>query len=424
MLDNKHFRQDLSALSEMLLKRGFVFNTELYVQLEGSRKGLQDEVQQLQAKRNALSKEIGIAKKSGKDTSEIMKKVSGLSDDIKAKNETLERNLKAIHALLSNVPNLPSENVPAGKDESDNVELKKVGDPTAFDFDPKDHVALGEALGLMDFATAAKITGSRFVLLKGGLAKLQRALTQFMLDVHTKEHGYQETYVPYLVNSDSLFGTGQLPKFHEDQFNIDSEQGYALIPTAEVPLTNTARDEIYTIDKLPIQLTAHTPCFRSEAGSYGKDTRGMFRQHQFEKVELVMIAHPESSEVLHEALTQHAEAILEKLGLPYRRMLLCAGDMGFSAAKTYDLEVWLPGQSHYREISSCSNFKDFQARRLQARFRNPETNKPELVHTLNGSGLAVGRTLIAVMENYQTKEGAIAIPDVLQPYMNGQTVIQ
>lgn len=423
MLGNKLLRQDIDAVCQALSRRGFIFNRELYVALEDERKVLQAEVEQLKAQRNAKSKEIGKVKAAGGNISAIMQEVNSFSEQLKSKDEKLNKNLHSLQELLSNVPNLPADEVPEGKDENDNVEIKKWGKIPQFDFSAKDHVDLGEGLKAMDFATAAKVSGSRFVILNNKIAKLQRALAQFMLDTQTIEHGYTETYVPYLVNKDSLFGTGQLPKFAEDQFNLQGEQGYSLIPTAEVPLTNIARDEIYTIDKFPLKLTAQTPCFRSEVGSYGKDKRGMFRQHQFEKIELVTLCLPEQSEQLHEELTRHAELILEKLELPYRRMLLCGGDMGFSASKTFDLEVWLPGQNQYREISSCSNFKDFQARRMQARFRNPETNKTEFIHTLNGSGLAVGRTLIAVMENYQTAEGYIRVPEALKPYMHGLEVI-
>lgn len=423
MLDNKLLRQNIDEVSSKLKRRGFDLDVASYQALEDERKVLQEEAETLQAKRNLASKQIGLAKSKGEDTSAIMADIDGLSASIKEKNEKLGLNLKALDALLSCIPNITVDEVPVGKDDTENLEIKTVGQPPIFSFKPRDHVELGEALGLMDFEAAVKIASGRFVVLKGVLARLQRALIQFMLDTHTSLHGYQETYVPYLANQDSLFGTTQLPKFREDLFNLEGGQ-FALIPTAEVSLTNIARNEIYSIAKLPVKMTAHTPCFRSEAGSYGKDTRGMFRQHQFEKIELVMLAHPEQSDQLHEELTRHAETILEKLELPYRRMLLCTGDTGFASAKTYDLEVWLPGQARYREISSCSHFKDFQARRLQARFRNPETDKPELLHTLNGSGLAVGRTLIAVMENYQEENGDIRIPTVLQPYMNNQAVIR
>ena len=423
MLDPKLLRQDIHAVAAALNKRGFTLDVNKYQELEAARKQLQTEVENLQAIRNAKSKEIGMAKAKNQDTSVLQAEVQGIPAKLKELEEGLDKNLSELNHFLENVPNILMDDVPVGQDDTENLEIKKVGQPRTFDFDIKDHVALGEALGMIDFENAAKISGSRFVILKGGLARMQRALIQFMLDTHTTLHGYQETYVPYIVNQASLFGTGQLPKFRDDQFNLEGGQ-FTLIPTAEVSLTNIARDDIVTIDKLPIKITAHTPCFRSEVGSAGKDTRGMFRQHQFEKIELVVLAHPEQSDKLHEELTRDAETILEKLELPYRRMLLCAGDTGFGSAKTYDLEVWLPGQGRYREVSSCSYFRDFQARRMQARFRNPETNKPELLHTLNGSGLAVGRTLIAVMENYQQADGSIRIPTVLQPYMNNQTVIK
>ncbi|HZX32461.1 MAG TPA: serine--tRNA ligase, partial [Rhodocyclaceae bacterium] len=370
--------------------------------------------------RNSLSKQIGMLKGQGKDASEVMAQVGALGDELKASEARLGELLEKFNAILSTLPNLPHESVPVGADEAGNVEMKRWGTPRSFDFPVKDHVDVGEGLGQLDFATAAKISGARFTLMKGGLARLHRAIAQFMLDIHTGEHGYTELYAPYLVNGDSLFGTGQLPKFEEDLFKVlrgDADPLY-LIPTAEVPVTNIVRDEILAAEALPLKLVCHTPCFRSEAGSGGRDVRGMIRQHQFDKVELVQVVHPEKSWEAHEELTRHAEAILEKLELPYRRVALCTGDMGFSAAKTYDLEVWLPAQNTYREISSCSNFDAFQARRMQARFRN-EKNKPELVHTLNGSGLAVGRTLVAILENYQNADGSVTIPSALRPYMGG-----
>lgn len=424
MLDNKILRKDIQIVAKKLAIKGFVLDVEKYNALENKRKLLQEEVEALQNIRNETSKKIGIAKSNGEDVSKILSEISKLSEKSKIKSQKLDQLLKEKLEFLSVIPNLPDDDVPNGKSEEDNVVLRTVGDITHFPFNAKDHVDLGEGLRMMDFESATKVSGARFVILKGKLAKLQRALIQFMLDTHAKEHGYQETYVPYIVSESSLFGTGQLPKFKEDQFSIADDQNRALIPTAEVPLTNIFRDEIVTIDRLPIKMMAHTPCFRSEVGSYGKDKRGMFRQHQFEKVELVMLAHPDTSDQLHEALTKHAETILEKLELPYRTVILCGGDLGFSAAKTYDIEVWLPGQNQYREISSCSNFRDFQARRMQARFRNPETGKTEFLHTLNGSGLAVGRTLIAVMENYQDADGNIRIPSVLQPYMQNETIIK
>jgi len=365
---------------------------------------------------------IGKAKASGEDIAPLLAEIEHLGDEHKAAEARLAEVLQKLTDVAMELPNIPQNDVPAGKNEDDNVEISRWGHPKAFTFEPKDHVELGENLNGMDFETAAKISQARFVTLKGPLAKLQRALTQFMLDQHTEEHGYTETYVPYLVNADSLRGTGQLPKFADDLFAVDGGSLY-LIPTAEVPVTNIVRDTISTDAQLPVKFVAHTPCFRSEAGSHGRDVRGLIRQHQFEKVELVQIVRPQDSAEAHEVLTGHAEAILQKLELPYRKVLLCVGDLGFSSSKTYDLEVWLPSQQTYREISSCSNFGDFQARRLQARWRNPETGKPELVHTLNGSGLAVGRTLLAVMENHQDEQGRIHIPVALRPYMNGKEFI-
>jgi seryl-tRNA synthetase len=379
----------------------------------------------LQAKRNATSKQIGQAKAKGEDVSAIMAEVASLGDELKAAESALEDIQARMNEILLTIPNLPHDSVPVGKSETDNVEVRRVGTPRNFDFPVRDHVDVGEGLNQLDFGAAAKISGARFSLMKGQLARLHRALAQFMLDQHTLQHGYTEVYVPYLVNPDSMRGTGQLPKFEADLFAVqksETEKLY-LIPTAEVPVTNMVRDEIVPLESLPLKFVAHTPCFRSEAGSYGRDTRGMIRQHQFDKVELVQIVHPEQSYAALEALTGHAEAILQKLELPYRVMALCSGDMGFSAAKTYDLEVWLPAQNAYREISSCSNFEAFQARRMQARFRN-DKNKPELAHTLNGSGLAVGRTLVAILENYQRADGGVDIPAALQPYMGGQKVIE
>ncbi|MGH8492116.1 MAG: serine--tRNA ligase [Moraxellaceae bacterium] len=420
MLDPKLLRSDIESVASRLAVRNFDFNdmkTRVLV-LEEKRKTLQTETEKLQAERNAGSKRIGQAKAKGEDVAAVMAEMNAIVDRLKAAQTELEAVQLEFENLQLTIPNLPHGSVPAGKGEEDNVELRRVGTPKEFSFTPKDHADLGEALGLLDFETAVKIAGSRFSVLKGPLAKLQRALTQYMLDTHTEKHGYQEVYVPYLANADSLRGTGQLPKFEEDLFKTGGEKPYYLIPTAEVPVTNIVRDEIVATEKMPLKFVAHTPCFRSEAGSYGRDTRGLIRQHQFEKVEIVQIVKPEDSHRVLEELTGHAEAILQALGLPYRVIVLCGGDMGFSAAKTYDIEVWLPGQQKYREISSCSNFEAFQARRLQARFRN-EAGKPELVHTLNGSGLAVGRTLVAVLENYQNEDGSITVPEVLRGYMNG-----
>ncbi|MCW5588075.1 MAG: serine--tRNA ligase [Legionellales bacterium] len=424
MLDNHYLRQNLQEVAEKLLIRGFKLDTHLLEQLETQRKQLQTKLQELQSERNARSKAIGQAKAKGENIEPLFAEVDQLNQQLKSIETQFAELQQQLNTILSTIPNIPHASVPAGKAEEDNVEIKKWGEPKVFSFQPKDHVDLGEKLGLMDFELATKITGSRFVVMFGDLVKLHRALIQFMLDIHTTQHGYQEVYVPYLVNQDSLFGTGQLPKFAEDQFNIAGEFPYSLIPTAEVPVTNIARNEILEVETLPRKYVCHTPCFRSEAGSYGKDTRGMIRQHQFEKVELVQMVAPHQSDAALEELVRHAESILEKLELPYRRMVLCGGDMGFSAAKTYDLEVWLPGQQKYREISSCSNFESFQARRLQARWRNPVTQKPELLHTLNGSGLAVGRTLVAILENYQDEQGNIHIPQVLRSYMNGLSVIK
>lgn len=419
MLDPKLLRTDIDFVATRLAVRHVVLDTAAIVALEEKRKILQTEAERLQAERNAGSKKIGQAKAKGEDVAAVMADMNAIGDSLKTAQAELETLQTEFENLQLTIPNLPHESVPAGKGEEDNVELRRVGSIPAFSFAPKDHADLGEALGLLDFETATKIAGSRFSVLKGPLAKMQRALTQFMLDVHTNEHGYEEVYVPYLVNAESLRGTGQLPKFEEDLFKTGGEKPYYLIPTAEVPVTNIVRDEIIAAEKLPLKYVAHTPCFRSEAGSYGRDTRGLIRQHQFEKVELVQIVKAEDSNQTLETLIGHAEKILQKLGLAYRVIVLCGGDMGFSAAKTYDIEVWLPGQGKFREISSCSNFESFQARRLQARYRNPETGKPELVHTLNGSGLAVGRTLVAIMENYQNEDGSVTIPEVLRAYMGG-----
>lgn len=421
MLDPKLLRNDTEAVAEQLSRRGFTLDVQKLTTLEQERKAAQADAQALQTERNSRSKMIGKAKAAGEDIAPLLAEIDDLGEKHKQAESRLAKVLEQINDYALTLPNIAQTDVPKGDSEDDNVEVLQWGTLPEFDFEPKDHVDLGENLG-MDFETAAKISGARFVTLQGKLAKLQRALTQFMLDTHTEQHGYTETYAPYLVNADSLQGTGQLPKFEQDLFKID-EAGLYLIPTAEVPVTNIVRDTIVADGELPLKFAAHTPCFRSEAGSHGRDVRGLIRQHQFEKVELVQIVRPEESAAAHEALTADAEAILQALKLPYRKVILCTGDLGFSSSKTYDLEVWLPSQQTYREISSCSNFHDFQARRMLARWRNPETGKPELVHTLNGSGLAVGRTLLAVMENYQQADGSIVIPDVLRPYMGGQETI-
>ena len=424
MLDIQLLRTQPEEVARRLATRGEAIDFAPFNTLEAERKTLQQRTQDLQAQRNTLSKQIGMLKGKGEDASAVMTEVGKLGDELKASEARLAVLLEEITAFTSALPNLPGDDVPVGADEKDNVEIKRWGDVPAFDFEVKDHVDIGAGLNGMDFETATKITGSRFVVLKGPVARLHRALSQFMLDTHTADHGYTELYAPYLVNSASLVGTGQLPKFAEDLFQVprgDAEP-YYLIPTAEVPVTNIVRDTITPAEQLPLKWVCHTPCFRSEAGSGGRDVRGLIRQHQFDKVELVQITTPEASDAAHEALTRHAETILEKLGLPYRRIVLCTGDMGFSSQKTYDLEVWLPAQNTYREISSCSNFGAFQARRMQARFRNAQ-GKPELVHTLNGSGLAVGRTLVAILENYQQADGCVRVPEALQPYMGGLKVL-
>lgn len=413
MLDPKCFRTNLIETARLLKKRGLELDVDLIKNLEEQRKIIQVEAQELQNRRNQYSKEIGLAKAKSLDVSAIMQQANTASEELIIKQNKLEDILAELNNIYYATPNIPHVSVPEGLNEEDNIEIRRFGQPKEFDFTPKDHVELGLQLGMMDFESAAKITGARFVVLHDKLAKLQRVLGDLMLDIHTQDHGYKEVYVPNLVNDASLFGTGNLPKFGEDLFKLDGEFNYSLIPTAEVPLTNLLRDKIITEDQLPLKYVARTPCFRSEAGSYGKDMHGMIRQHQFEKVEIVCFAESKDSYKLHEELTGHAEKILQKLELPYRVMALCAGDMGFSSAKTYDLEVWLPSQNKYREISSCSNFEDFQARRMQARFRSKETGKIELLHTLNGSGLAVGRTLVAIVENYQDADGHIHLPEVL-----------
>ena len=428
MLDIQLLRSDLDRVAARLADRGYALDRERFLALEGERKQPQGHTQELQARRNQVSKQIGEAMKKGEDVAALKASVASFADELAADEKRLAALQEAIEAFLAGVPNVPHDSVPAGRSADDNAVVRTVGTPRSFDFPAKDHVDLGEGLGLLDFETATKIAGARFSLMKGPLARMHRALAQFMLDMHTLEHGYTEVYAPYLVNADSLRGTGQLPKFEEDLFAVPrggegDEAKLYLIPTAEVPVTNIVRGEILAAEALPLKFVCHSPCFRSEAGSYGRDTRGMIRQHQFDKVEIVQIVKPEASYEAHEALTAHAEAVLQRLGLPYRTMLLCTGDMGFGSAKTYDLEVWLPGQQAYREISSCSNFEAFQARRMQARYRKDAKGKPEILHTLNGSGLAVGRTLVAVMENYQRADGGIDVPEALQPYMGGTQVV-
>jgi seryl-tRNA synthetase len=428
VLDTRLLRSDLDSVVANLARRGFSFDKQAFVALEERRKALQVEVDRLRNERNTRSKSIGRAKSQGQDIAPLLAEVESLGDQLKRADEGLAAEQAALDALLLGIPNLLHESVPEGRDESANVELRRWGEPRQLDFTPLDHIALGEKLGGLDFESAARISGARFAVMRGAVARLHRALAQFMLDLHTAEHGYTEAYVPYLVTRQTLTGTGQLPKFEADLFALkgredlkeeESLQDLYLIPTAEVPLTNLVREQIIEADALPLRFAAHTPCFRSEAGSYGKDTRGMIRQHQFDKVELVHVVRPGDSYAALEELTGHACKVLERLGLPYRVMALCAGDVGFGSTKTYDLEVWLPGQGKYREISSCSNCEGFQARRMQARWRNPETGKPESVHTLNGSGVAVGRALVAVLENYQQADGSVMVPDVLRPYMGG-----
>jgi len=424
MLDPKLLRSELNTIAQSLKIKGFELNCDEFLSLEAQRKALQLEAEAIQQERNAYAKSmgklIGQAKANGEDIEPLKARGEALKKDSTDADAALALVQGQLDALLQGIPNIPDSSVPEGQDEEDNIEVRRWGTPKSFDFEVKDHVDLGANLGGLDFDTAAKITGSRFAKMSGSIARLHRTLTQFMLNTHIEEHGYEEVYVPYIVNADSLFGTGQLPKFEEDLFKLDDERNYYLIPTAEVPVTNIHRNDI--VDSLPIKYVSHTPCFRSEAGSSGRDTRGMIRQHQFEKVEMVQFVHPSESTQAHEDLTAQAESLLQKLDLPYRTVVLCGGDLGFSAAKTFDIEVWLPSQDTYREISSCSNFTDFQARRMKARFRNAE-GKTEFLHTLNGSGLAVGRTLIAVLENYQQADGSIAIPEVLQPLMGGLTQI-
>ena len=425
MLDVQLLRTRLDFVAERLATRGMSLDVAAFQALEDERKTRQTRTQELQARRNALSKQVGQLKGKGEDASAVLAEVAGIGDELKANELALAELLERFNAFVAGLPNLPHDSVPAGRSEEDNVEVSRWGTPASFDFEVRDHVDIGTRLGGLDFETAVKISGARFTLMKGALARLHRALAQFMLDTHTQDHGYTELYTPYMVNAASMFGTGQLPKFEEDLFSVPKPDGgkFYLIPTAEVPVTNIVRDEIVPLEALPLKFVAHTPCFRSEAGSYGKDTRGMIRQHQFDKVELVRIEQPEKAWEALEELTGHAESILQKLGLPYRKIVLCSGDMGFSAAKTYDLEVWLPAQNTYREISSCSCFESFQARRMQARFKNAQ-GKNETLATLNGSGLAVGRTLVAVLENYQQADGSVRVPEVLQPYMGGLTVLQ
>jgi seryl-tRNA synthetase len=423
MLDPKLLRSDPAAVAANLARRGFVLDVARLNALEESRKKWQVRADELRNERNVHAKTVGKAKAQGQDIAPLLQQVESLGAELAKAEAELGKVQSELDQILMSTPNLLHESVPDGRDETANVEIRRWGEPRSFEFKPRDHVEIGEKLGQMDFAAAGKISGARFSVLNGPLARLQRALIQFMLDLHTGEHGYRELYVPYLVNAQSLLGTGQLPKFEEDLFAIEGDSNFYLIPTAEVPVTNLVRDSIVEADKLPLRFVAHTPCFRSEAGSYGKDTRGMIRQHQFEKVELVHIARPQDSYDEHELLTRNAEEVLKRLNLPYRTVALCSGDIGFGSAKTYDLEVWLPGQQAYREISSCSNFEAFQARRMQARWRNPETGKPEPLHTLNGSGVAAGRALVAVLENYQQADGSVVVPEVLRGYMGGLEVI-
>jgi seryl-tRNA synthetase len=423
MIDIQLLRSNLDAVSARLATRGYKLEREVFLTLEAERKQVQSETQALQSSRNALAKKIGQAKAKGEDVAPLMAEANGINTRVVELEKKEEQVLRRLHDFLAVIPNPPHESAPTGNSSDDNVEQRRWGAPRSFDFPAKDHVDVGESLGMLDFATATKIAGARFSVMTGGIARLHRALAQFMLDVHTREHGYTEVYVPYLVNAQSMYGTGQLPKFEQDLFMVPrGEEKWYLIPTAEVPVTNVVRDEIVPLERLPLKFVCHTPCFRSEAGSYGKDTRGMIRQHQFDKVELVQVVQPETSYQALEELTGHAEAILKKLELPYRVVTLCTGDMGAASAKTYDIEVWLPAQNTYREISSCSNFEAYQARRMQARYRNAK-GKVELAHTLNGSGLAVGRTLVAILENYQNQDGSVSVPAALRGYLNGQEKI-
>lgn len=425
MLDPKRLRSEIASLAQLLTKKKFLLDTELLESVDAKRKQLQLETEALQNERKSRSKLIGQAKAKGEDASELLASMEAINGDLEVKKTALAELQEKYSAYAMGIPNVPDATVPEGLDEAANVEILRWGTPPVFDFEPRDHADLGEALEQgLDFESATKLTGSRFVVMRGAMARLHRALAQFMLDRHTLDHGYEEVNVPFIVNADSLRGTGQLPKFEEDLFKLNDDQGYYLIPTAEVPVTNLVRDSILDATQLPLKFASHTPCFRSEAGSYGRDTKGMIRQHQFEKVELVQVVHPAESDAALEQLTGHAESILQALELPYRKVALCGGDLGFSAAKTYDLEVWLPSQETYREISSCSTFTDYQARRMQARWRNPETGKPELVHTVNGSGLAVGRTLVAVLENYQQADGSVRVPAVLAPYLPGVEILK
>jgi len=423
MLDAKIIRSNAEEVAVKLKKKGYQFDTALFHKLEEQRKAIQTRTEELQSERNSRSKNIGKAKASGEDIAPLIEAMNVIGEDLEVAKKELKSTQDELQSLLAGMPNIPDDAVPEGESEDDNVEVRRWGQPKSFDFEVKDHIELGERMGLLDFEAAVKLAGSRFAVMKGDIARLHRALAQFMLNTHIAEHGYDEIYVPYLVNAETLYGTGQLPKFEEDLFKVPGERDFYLIPTAEVPVTNIVRDEIVDAADLPLKFVCHSPSFRSEAGSYGRDVKGLIRQHQFDKVELVQMVKPETSDQALEELTGHAESILQKLELPYRLMVLCGGDTGFSAAKTFDLEVWLPGQDTYREISSCSNMRDFQARRMQARYRNPETGKPQLLNTLNGSGLAVGRALIAVLENYQQEDGSIQIPTVLRPYMGGKEVI-
>ena len=423
MLDAKIIRSNAEEVAVKLKKKGYQFDTALFHKLEEQRKTIQTRTEELQSARNSRSKNIGKAKASGEDIAPLIEAMNAIGEDLEVAKKELKSTQDELQNLLAGMPNIPDDAVPEGDNEDDNVEVRRWGQPKTFDFEVKDHIELGERLGQLDFESAVKLAGSRFAVMKGDIARLHRALAQFMLNTHIAEHGYDEIYVPYLVNAETLYGTGQLPKFEEDLFKVPGERDFYLIPTAEVPVTNIVRDKIVEADDLPLKFVCHSPSFRSEAGSYGRDVKGLIRQHQFDKVELVQMVKPETSNQALEELTGHAESILQKLELPYRLMVLCGGDTGFSAAKTFDLEVWLPGQDTYREISSCSNMRDFQARRMQARYRNPETGKPQLLNTLNGSGLAVGRTLIAVLENYQQEDGSVQVPTVLRPYMGGKEVI-